>query len=124
MIPLWPIFLKSVKVELLSKSSTRRRGGESLAGWRLYPNSSEPEFAGFGMILIDLAKSSINFMAQDGFAMAAILSNLDYQKIYNASNNSTHELIFSILRYTGERIGAVLKLDVMNVYANPFKSVP
>jgi integrase/recombinase XerD len=61
---------------------------------------------------------------QNGFGQAAILSNLDYQKIYDASNNSTHELIFSILRYTGERIGAVLKLDVMNVYANPFKSIP
>ncbi len=59
-----------------------------------------------------------------GFGQAEILSPLDYQKLYQNSNNPTYELILSILRYTGERIGATLKLEVMNIYDNPCKSLP
>jgi integrase/recombinase XerD len=55
---------------------------------------------------------------------ADILSSIDYQKLYKVANNSTCELIMSILRYTGERAGAVLQLDVMNVYENPYRSIP
>lgn len=61
---------------------------------------------------------------QNGFGQSAILTSIDYQKLFDRANNPTYELIMSILRYTGERAGAVLKLDVMNVYDNPYKSIP
>ncbi|MEB3277956.1 MAG: site-specific integrase [Lyngbya sp.] len=61
---------------------------------------------------------------QNRFGQAAILTSIDYQKIFNASDNSKCELVLNILRYTGERAGAVLKLDVMNIYDNPYKSIP
>jgi integrase/recombinase XerD len=61
---------------------------------------------------------------QNRCGQADILTSVDYQKIYKAANNSTYELILSILRYTGERASAVLNLDVMNVYDNPYKSIP
>ncbi len=44
--------------------------------------------------------------------------------MYEAINNPTHLLILSLLRYTGERIGAVVQVEVMDVYANPFVSKP
>lgn len=59
-----------------------------------------------------------------GNGQAEILTSSDYQKIYNNSTNSTYQLILSILRYTGERIGATLKLEVMNVYDNSYRSMP
>ncbi len=61
---------------------------------------------------------------QNRSGQAEILTSQDYQKIYKASNNPSNELILSILRYTGERAGAVLKLDVMNIYDNPYRSIP
>jgi integrase/recombinase XerD len=59
-----------------------------------------------------------------GFGQAEIFSNTDYSKLYDAINNSTHLLILSLLRYTGERVGAVVQLGVMDVYRNPFISEP
>lgn len=61
---------------------------------------------------------------QKRFGQAEIFSNLDYHKLYEAINNPTHLLILSLLRYTGERIGAVVQVEVMDVYENPFLSKP
>jgi integrase/recombinase XerD len=61
---------------------------------------------------------------QKRFGQAEIFSNLDYHKLHEAINNPTHLLILSLLRYTGERIGAVTQLEVMDVYVNPFLSRP
>ncbi len=55
---------------------------------------------------------------------AGILSNLDYEKLYNAIKNESHSLILTILRYTGERIGAVVQLEVLDAYQTPYRSIP
>lgn len=47
---------------------------------------------------------------------AAILSDSDYSRIRKHLKNKQHRLIFDIARYTGERWGAILKLQVRDVY--------
>lgn len=55
---------------------------------------------------------------------AAIISPVEVDKILKASRHSQHNLAFLLGVYTGERIGAILQLNVWNVYLNPFKSIP
>jgi integrase/recombinase XerD len=55
---------------------------------------------------------------------AGILSNLDYKKLSDVIDVPAHSLIFSILRYTGERIGAVVQLEVLDCYENPIRAIP
>lgn len=58
------------------------------------------------------------------FGKATVLSPVDVDKIVKASTHKAHNLAFLIGIYTGERIGAILQLEVWNVYENPYKSVP
>lgn len=55
---------------------------------------------------------------------AAILTESDLQKIRRQLDNKTHRLFWDIARYTGERWGAITKLDVGDVYSDPHRGVP
>lgn len=63
-------------------------------------------------------------MKNRGHGKAAILENIDFEKIYQAFNSKHQKLIWQILRYTGERISAVLQLKVSDVFLTPVDSVP
>ncbi len=63
-------------------------------------------------------------MKNNGHGKAEILENLDFEKIYNAFSLKHHKLIWQILRYTGERISAVLQLKVSDVYLDAEESIP
>ncbi len=58
------------------------------------------------------------------YGQAEILSDSDWERLYGSLTQSSHRLIISILRYTGERVGAVIALKVEDCYANPFDSIP
>jgi integrase/recombinase XerD len=47
---------------------------------------------------------------------AAILSNEDYSKIRKNLKNLKHKLIWDVAKFTGERWGAILKLQVSDVW--------
>lgn len=47
---------------------------------------------------------------------SAILSDSDYSRIRRHLKNKQHRLLWDIARYTGERWGAILKLQVSDVY--------
>lgn len=51
-----------------------------------------------------------------GFGKSAILTNEDYAKIRKSLISDHHKLILDIARYTGERWGAILKLQVEDVW--------
>ncbi|MDJ0517713.1 MAG: site-specific integrase [Trichodesmium sp. MO_231.B1] len=55
---------------------------------------------------------------------AAILKSWEAQAIYDNFTTPTDKLIWQILRFTGERISAVLALEVGNVYYKPERSLP
>ncbi|MGL5083174.1 MAG: tyrosine-type recombinase/integrase [Microcoleaceae cyanobacterium] len=59
-----------------------------------------------------------------GHGKATILSNKDYEKIYDQLVTDQQRCIFSLLRYTGERISAVLQLEVSDAYQNPWECEP
>ncbi|MEM1167844.1 MAG: site-specific integrase [Cyanobacteria bacterium P01_H01_bin.35] len=63
-------------------------------------------------------------MKNKGHGKAEILENIEFEKIYNSFTCEHHKLIWQVLRYTGERISAVLQLKVSDVYLNPVDSVP
>ncbi len=63
-------------------------------------------------------------MKNRGHGKAEILENVEFEKIYQAFNSKHHKLIWQILRYTGERISAVLQLKVPDVFRDPTNSVP
>lgn len=63
-------------------------------------------------------------MKNKGHGKAEILENIEFEKIYNSFTSNHYKLIWQILRYTGERISAVLQLKVSDVYLNPVNSVP
>ncbi|MFY7806735.1 MAG: tyrosine-type recombinase/integrase [Limnoraphis robusta] len=54
---------------------------------------------------------------------AGILTDADYQKILQNIDIPAHKIIVSVLKFTGERIGAVIQLKVGDVYSDPAKSV-
>lgn len=47
---------------------------------------------------------------------AAVLSRQEMSRLFRAMQSPSHRLIFAICRYTTERISAVLKLEVLDVY--------
>ena len=55
---------------------------------------------------------------------AAILTESDLQKIRRQLENKSHRLFWDIARYTGERWGAICKLSVGDVFADPIRSRP
>jgi len=63
-------------------------------------------------------------MKNKGHGKATILENIEYEKIYDSFNSTHHKLIWQILRYTGERIGAVLQLRVSDVFVDANSSLP
>ncbi|MGB3511425.1 MAG: site-specific integrase [Microcoleaceae cyanobacterium] len=63
-------------------------------------------------------------MKNRGHGKAEILTNQEFERIYSAFKSNHHKLIWQILRYTGERISAVLQLKVSDVYLDAIQSVP
>lgn len=63
-------------------------------------------------------------MKNKGHGKAEILTNQEFEKIYSAFKLRHHKLIWQILRYTGERISAVLQLKVGDVYLDALQSLP
>ena len=55
---------------------------------------------------------------------ASILSDRDFLEIKKNLESPRDRLIVDILNYTGERIGAVLKLQISDVYLSPSKGEP
>ena len=62
-------------------------------------------------------------MKNRGCGKAAIFKKNDIAKI-RKSFNAQHRLIFEIALFTGERMGAIAQLKVLDVYADPARSVP
>ena len=54
---------------------------------------------------------------------AGILDDSDYKKIQAILEGEHNKLIVSILRYTGERIGAVIQLKIADIYSDPGRSL-
>jgi len=55
---------------------------------------------------------------------AAVLSRQEMARLFRAINAPNHRLIFAICRYTTERIGAVLRLQPLDVYDSKGKVRP
>lgn len=55
---------------------------------------------------------------------AEIFSAADYARLFRQVKNPSHRLLLSILKYTGERIGAICQLRVVDVYEDPENRVP
>lgn len=55
---------------------------------------------------------------------AAIVSDRDCDRIRRALRSEHHRLIFDIARWTGERWGAILQLQVSDVYRDASRAVP
>lgn len=64
--------------------------------------------------IINRSKTGMPKVNRSG--QAAILNEADYSRIRKHLKNKQHRLIFDIARYTGERWGAILKLQVRDVY--------
>jgi integrase/recombinase XerD len=54
----------------------------------------------------------------NGFGQAEILSDSELDRIFKNLNSRDHKLFFIIARFTGERLGAIARLKVSDVYAN------
>lgn len=52
------------------------------------------------------------------------MTESDLIKIRRQLSNKEHRLFWDIARFTGERWGAITKLQVSDVYADPYRSVP
>lgn len=55
---------------------------------------------------------------------AEIFSPADYARLFRQVKNPRHRLLLSLLKYTGERIGAVCRLRVTDVYENVENRTP
>lgn len=55
---------------------------------------------------------------------AKVLSKNEMSRLMRAFNTPSHKLIFSICRYTTERVSAVLKLETLDVYDTKGKVRP
>lgn len=55
---------------------------------------------------------------------SAILTESDLQKIRKRLENKMHRLFWDIARYTGERWGAITRLNVSDVYRDPYRALP
>ena len=59
-----------------------------------------------------------------GHGRAEVFSDEDYARLFRHLPKPAHRLILHIARYTGERIGAILQLQVGDVYSATTRSVP
>jgi integrase/recombinase XerD len=55
---------------------------------------------------------------------SSIFAPADYAKLRRAVKNRKHRLLLDIAWWTGERWGAIVQLQVEDVYENPLKSLP
>lgn len=55
---------------------------------------------------------------------AALLTESDFAKIRRQIKNPEYRLIWDIARWTGERWGAILQLNIEDVYSDPGRSRP
>lgn len=55
-------------------------------------------------------------MKVNGWGQAAIISDVDYQKIRKSTRSKKYRLLLDIARYTGERWGALVQLGINDVY--------
>lgn len=55
-------------------------------------------------------------MKVNGWGQAAIISDVDYQKIRKSTTDKKYRLLLDIARYTGERWGAIVQLGINDVY--------
>lgn len=55
-------------------------------------------------------------MKNNRFGQAAILTELDKTKLRNSFESDKYRLLFEIACYTGERWGAIVQLQVLDVY--------
>ena len=53
---------------------------------------------------------------------ASVFTETDFRRLISKTKNPRHRIIFFILWYTGERVGAVSKLKVSSVYEYPGSS--
>jgi integrase/recombinase XerD len=60
----------------------------------------------------------------DRHGQAAVLSDIEVNALLRAMSNPKHRLLFTVALYTGERWGAVCRLQVADVYADPTRAVP
>ncbi|ELS04815.1 site-specific recombinase XerD [Xenococcus sp. PCC 7305] len=63
-------------------------------------------------------------MKQNRNGKAAIFKQEDIRKIRRAFDSSHHRCIFEIALFTGERMGAIVQLQVSDVYRDPLNSIP
>ena len=63
-------------------------------------------------------------MKQNRNGKAAIFKAEDIKKIRKAFNLAHHRCIFEIALFTGERMGAIVQLQVSDVYRDPVESIP
>lgn len=55
---------------------------------------------------------------------AEIFTQADYAKLFKVVKNPSHKLMLTVLKYTGERIGAVCQLRLVDVYADVEQRIP
>lgn len=60
-------------------------------------------------------------MKVNGWGQAAIISDVDYQKIRKSTRDKKYRLLLDIARYTGERWGALVQLSINDVYDDSSK---
>jgi len=59
-----------------------------------------------------------------GHGQASLLTESDFAKIRKQLTNRQHRLFFDLARWTGERWGAICQVQVTDVYADAYRSVP
>ncbi|MGC9423904.1 tyrosine-type recombinase/integrase [Vibrio sp.] len=55
---------------------------------------------------------------------AEIFTSADYAKLFKVVKNPNHKLMLTVLKYTGERIGAVCQLRLVDVYSDVERQLP
>lgn len=65
----------------------------------------------------------VKMAKNQGYGKGEIFTARDYDKFFKVVENSNHRLICHILRYTGERIGAVVQLQVSDCYSDPKRAI-
>jgi integrase/recombinase XerD len=55
---------------------------------------------------------------------AEVLNDSELDRIFKQLKSTSHKLFFAIARYTGERFGAIAKLQVSNVYTSTCVNLP
>lgn len=59
-----------------------------------------------------------------GSGQAEILSASDYEKMWRCFDSPLERTCFAIMRYTGERVGAIALLEVEDVWLSPSRKLP